>query len=124
GDQSYGVAAAALDYFGVTDLKKLTIAQAAILAGIPQSPTAFDLRKNAVLQTSAKDPTPCKSDASPAVRAKCVLAVPLDSKIAQRRNFILTQMTTNRHLTKAGDELEIPGAAITDEQIAAAFDEP
>jgi penicillin-binding protein 1A len=123
GDQSYGVAAAALDYFGVTDLKKLTIAQAAILAGIPQSPTAFDLRKNAVLQTSAKDPTPCKAETT-AARAKCVLAVPLDSKIAQRRNFILTQMTTNRHLTKAGDELAIAGAAITDEQIAAAFDEP
>jgi len=122
GDQSYGVAAAALDYFGVTDLHKLTIAQAAILAGIPQSPTAFDLRKNAVLQKSATDPTPCSED--PKLAVKCVLAVPLDSKIGQRRNFILTQMTTNRHLTKAGDELAIPGAAITDEQIAAAFNEP
>ena len=89
GDQSYGVAAAALDYFGVTDLHKLTIAQAAILAGIPQSPTAFDLRKNAVLQKSATDATPCPDD--PKLAAKCVLAVPLDSKIAQRRNFILTR---------------------------------
>ena len=33
-------------------------------------------------------------------------------------------MTANRHLTKAGDELEMPGAAITDEQIAAAINEP
>ena len=124
GDQNYGVAAAALDYFGVTDLHKLTIAQAAILAGIPQSPTAFDLRKNAVLQKSATDTGPCPSDASPAVAAKCVLVVPGDSKIAQRRDLILRQMTANRHLTKAGDELAIPGAAITDEQIAAAFEEP
>ena len=122
GDQSYGVAAAALDYFGVSDLHKLTIAQAAILAGVPQSPTAFDLRKNAVLQKSATDASPCPDD--PKLAAKCVLAVPLDSKIAQRRDFILQQMIANRHLTRAGDELEIPGAAVTDEQIAAALQEP
>ena len=122
GDQSYGVAAAALDYFGVSDLHKLTIAQAAILAAIPQSPTAFDLRKNAVLQKSATDPAVCPTDADQA--KACVLVVPADSKIAQRRDFVLSQMTSNRHLTKAGDDLAMPGAAITDEQITAAFNDP
>jgi membrane peptidoglycan carboxypeptidase len=122
GDQSYGVAAAARDYFGVTDLHKLSIAQAAILAAIPQSPTEFDLRKNAVLQKSATDPAACPLDSKLAL--KCVLVVPPDTNIAQRRNFVLTQMTTFRHLTKAGDSLAIPGAAMTDEQIAAALAEP
>ncbi|HEX7474132.1 MAG TPA: transglycosylase domain-containing protein [Candidatus Limnocylindrales bacterium] len=122
GDQSYGVAAAAHDYFGVTDLHKLTIAQAAILASIPQSPTAFDLRKNAVLQKSATDPSACPTDAKAA--AKCVLVVPADSKIAVRRDFVLTQMTKFRTLTKAGDPLAIAGATVTDDQIAAAFNEP
>jgi penicillin-binding protein 1A len=47
GNQSYGIAAAAQGYFGVTDLSKLTIAQAAILAGILQAPSAYDLVQNA-----------------------------------------------------------------------------
>ena len=42
GNQSYGVKAAANTYFGKA-LKDLTLAQAAILAAIPQSPTAFAL---------------------------------------------------------------------------------
>ena len=48
GNQSYGIAAAAQSYFGITDLSKLDLAQAAILAGIPQSPSAYDLVQNAV----------------------------------------------------------------------------
>ncbi len=51
GNQSYGVAAAAKGYFGADSLKDLTLAQAAILAAIPQSPTAFDLVKNAIVET-------------------------------------------------------------------------
>ena len=47
GNRSYGIKAAAKSYFGIDDLSKLTLAQAAILAGIPQSPTTFDLVKNA-----------------------------------------------------------------------------
>src|SRR6476661_8360113 len=46
GNNLYGVQAAAKGYFG-KDLKDLSLAQYAILAGIPQSPTAFDLVKNA-----------------------------------------------------------------------------
>ena len=46
GNQSYGVKAAARSYFGKS-LDDLTLAQAAILAAIPQSPTRFDLVRNA-----------------------------------------------------------------------------
>ena len=53
GNRSYGVAAAARGYWN-KDLKDLTLAQMALLAGIPQSPTKFDLVKNADEQTDAK----------------------------------------------------------------------
>ncbi len=42
GHGAYGIAAAAEIYFGVHDLSKLTIAQAALLAGLPKSPTTLD----------------------------------------------------------------------------------
>ncbi|MFP5108862.1 transglycosylase domain-containing protein [Neobacillus sp. C211] len=44
GNRSYGVAAAAKSYYGIeaNDLKKLTLAQAAMLAGLPQSPNNYD----------------------------------------------------------------------------------
>jgi penicillin-binding protein 1A len=47
GNRSYGVAAAAKNYYGieVDDLKKLTLAQAAMLAGLPQSPNNYDPTK-------------------------------------------------------------------------------
>ncbi len=41
GDQAYGVEAAALNYFGVT-AAKLTLGQAALLAGTVQQPTAYN----------------------------------------------------------------------------------
>ena len=77
GNQSYGIAAAAQGYFGVTDLSKLTIAQAAILAGILQAPSAYDLVANA---QQLDDGT---------------LVVPADSPIVQRRNAILEDMRRN-----------------------------
>ena len=57
GNNSYGVKAAARSYFGITDLKKITLAQAAILAAIPQSPTDYDLVRNAVPQETADGKT-------------------------------------------------------------------
>jgi membrane peptidoglycan carboxypeptidase len=41
GDQAYGVEAASLNYFGVS-ASKLTLGQAALLAGIVQQPTAYN----------------------------------------------------------------------------------
>lgn len=42
GAGAYGVATAAEVYFGKTDLSELTLEEAAILAGLPQRPTAYD----------------------------------------------------------------------------------
>jgi penicillin-binding protein 1A len=77
GNQSYGVAAAALGYFGVSDLSKLTIAQAVIIAGLLQAPSAYDLVANAVTQPDGS------------------LVVPASSSIVQRRNGILEDMRQN-----------------------------
>src|SRR4029453_12099475 len=46
GNQTYGVKAAAKAYFG-KELKDLTIAEAAILAALPKSPSNYDLVRNA-----------------------------------------------------------------------------
>src|SRR5664280_1332536 len=79
GNQSYGIASAAQGYFGITDLSKLTVAQAAILAGILQAPSTYDLVANAVQ----------RDDGS--------LVVPADSPIVVRRNAILEDMRSNNH---------------------------
>jgi penicillin-binding protein 1A len=82
GSQLYGVKAAAKGYFGVDDLDKLTLAQAAILAAIPKSPSAYDLRRNAVTQDDG------------------TIVVPSDTEIVQRRNYVLELMRTRAVLTK------------------------
>ncbi|WP_096270437.1 transglycosylase domain-containing protein [Paucisalibacillus globulus] len=46
GSGAYGVAKAAETYFGKTDLNDLTLPEAAILAGLPQRPSAYDPFKN------------------------------------------------------------------------------
>ncbi|MDP4084043.1 MAG: PBP1A family penicillin-binding protein [Bacillota bacterium] len=47
GDGSYGVAAAAKTYYGIgaNNLNKLTLSEAAMLAGLPQSPSHYDPTK-------------------------------------------------------------------------------
>ncbi|WP_117169388.1 transglycosylase domain-containing protein [Paraliobacillus sediminis] len=42
GSGAYGVATAAKTYFSKTDLSELTLAESAILAGLPQRPSAYD----------------------------------------------------------------------------------
>ncbi len=92
GNNSYGVKAAAKGYFGKS-LSQLTLAQFAILAAIPQSPTKFDLMKNA--------DEVCPGDTAPG--GDCdddfQLVVPATSEIVQRRNFILDLMKTRSPLT-------------------------
>ncbi|HEX7544264.1 MAG TPA: transglycosylase domain-containing protein, partial [Candidatus Limnocylindrales bacterium] len=78
GNQSYGIAAAAQGYFGVKDLSQLTPAQSAILAALLQSPSAYDLVANGVLQTDG------------------TIVVAADTKIVQRRNYVLEQMRQNQ----------------------------
>jgi membrane peptidoglycan carboxypeptidase len=85
----------------VTDLSKLTLAQAAVLAAIPKSPTAYDLARNAVEQVGPD--------------GKSQLVVPGDSAIVQRRNLVLARMIEDRALTRD---------TISDAEIEAARDEP
>ncbi len=47
GNGSYGIKAAAANYFGIADLSQLTLAQAAFLAALPQRPSALDPYQNA-----------------------------------------------------------------------------
>lgn len=44
--RAYGVGKAAEEFFGVTDLNELTVEQAAVLAGMPQSPNNYNPIKN------------------------------------------------------------------------------
>jgi peptidoglycan glycosyltransferase len=100
GNNSYGIAAAARGYWGVP-LDELTLAQAAILAAIPQSPSTFDLVRNAV-DEELED-------------GKSQLVVPADAPIVVRRNRILELMKTRSVLT-AGE--------YTAEDYDQAMDEP
>ena len=85
GNNSYGVKTAARGYWGINDLNKLTLAQAAILAAIPQSPTSYDLVRNAVAEELPDGSTR--------------LVVPADQPIVRRRNDVLELMKTRSPLT-------------------------
>jgi penicillin-binding protein 1A len=87
GNRSYGIKAAAKSYFGIDDLSKLTLAQAAILAAIPQSPTTYDLIKNAEEQCSVQ-----VAEGADCPAGKTQLVVPNESAIVTRRDLILTRM--------------------------------
>ena len=50
GNQAYGIKAAAQTYFGKSDLDTLTLAEAALLAGLPQSPSVLDPTQEENLQ--------------------------------------------------------------------------
>ncbi|TAG67475.1 MAG: penicillin-binding protein, partial [Burkholderiales bacterium] len=92
GERAYGFAVAARTYYGKT-LKELTVAEAAMLAGLPKAPSAFNpivnpkraaLRQQYVLRrmhelgyitddqhkVAAAAPSSVKRDQSPAVRAE------------------------------------------------------
>lgn len=86
GDQAYGYAAAAKTYFGVTDLAQLTPAQAALLAGLVQSPSYLDPYLYAKPNSSGQ------------------LVVPQTAPLVIRRNYILQQLAQYgrwTHLTPA-----------------------
>ncbi len=96
GNDTYGVAAAIKDYFGIdlTDPKsaaKLTLAQAAIIAALPQAPDYYDLVQNA--QQVCTDPGP---DATDQQCKAYQLQVPTDSPIVLRRNQVLDLMASGR----------------------------
>jgi membrane peptidoglycan carboxypeptidase len=76
GHDAYGIAAAAGVYFGVTDLSKLTPAQAALLAALVKAPSLYDPYRYAT-------PGP-----------KGTLVVPQDSPPVVRRNWVLSNLAT------------------------------
>ncbi|HEX8940296.1 MAG TPA: transglycosylase domain-containing protein, partial [Candidatus Limnocylindrales bacterium] len=98
GHDAYGIGAAARTYFGITDLSQLTLAQAALLAGLPKSPTTLDPYLYA------------KPD------AKGRLVVPPDSPPVVRRDWVLSQLAS----PTSGTRWTRPTAA----QLAAAQAEP
>ena len=89
GNRSYGVAAAARSYWD-KDLEDLTLAQYALLAGIPKSPTPFDLVRNSIEETY--------EDAEGKEQVR--LVVPQTSAVVRRRNMVLDAMRIESRLTK------------------------
>ena len=77
GHQAYGIAAAAQIYFGVSDLAKLTPAQAALLAGLPKSPSTYDPYHFAKKNGKGKP------------------VVPPNSPPVVRRNYILSNLSAS-----------------------------
>ena len=99
GNSTYGVKAAAKGYFG-KKLADLSLAEFAILAAIPQSPTRFDLVRNA--EEVCLDQVDADGEAADAETVDCKeiqLVVPETSEIVQRRNYILDLMRTRSPLT-------------------------
>jgi peptidoglycan glycosyltransferase len=82
GHGAYGIAAAAEIYFGVSDLSKLSVAQAAMLAGLPKAPTSLDPYRYA------------KRD------AKGRLVVPPGSPPVVRRDWVLAGMAASGRWTR------------------------
>ena len=95
GNQSYGVKAAARSYFGI-DLAKIDPAQAAIIAGLPKSPSNYDLVRNAIERctTVVAEGTDCP---------KSLLVVPKNAPVVQRRDQILDLLASGR-TPMSGDE--------------------
>jgi membrane peptidoglycan carboxypeptidase len=95
GNHSYGLKAAAKSYFN-KPLEELTLAEGAILAAIPQSPTKFDLTKNAEEECLVE--VAVATDCPAAERR---LVVPADTEIVIRRNYVLDRMQQFAVLTKS-----------------------
>jgi membrane peptidoglycan carboxypeptidase len=92
GNNSYGVKAAAKGYFN-KELEDLSLAQSAILAAIVQSPTKFDLLRNAeevCLDETITEGAECE---------KVQLEIPVTAEIVRRRNHVLELMKTNSPLS-------------------------
>ncbi len=88
GNQSYGVKAAVQSYFGIP-LEEIDPAQAAIIAGLPKSPSNYDLVRNAIEEctTTVAEGDPCP---------KAELVVPEDATVVERRNQILALLAEGR----------------------------
>ncbi|MFP5342682.1 MAG: transglycosylase domain-containing protein [Candidatus Limnocylindria bacterium] len=92
GNQTYGVKAAYERYFGKAFTEEnVTPAEAAILAALPQSPSNYDLVRNAIVECGV---TIDEGAECPA--AETTLYVPEDARIYQRRNVVLDLLAEGR----------------------------
>ena len=111
GNQTYGVKAAVRAYFG-KELKDITPAEAAIIAALPQSPSNYDLVRNAVEQCGVEVP-----EGEDCPTTESTLTVPMDAKIVARRNAVLD-------LLASGDRTPMSGTTYTAADFRAAKADP
>jgi peptidoglycan glycosyltransferase len=83
GNNSYGVKAAARNYFNKS-LEELTLSEVALLAALPQSPSNYDLVRNAVEECNVE-----VEEGADCPAAERRLIVPADTDIVRRRNTVL-----------------------------------
>jgi len=95
GNRSYGIRAAANGYFD-KELDELSLAEMAIIAAIPQSPSEFDLVSNALRECAVEVEVGAEC---PPEAARVV--VPPSAKVVERRNRILELMQTRSVLSGA-----------------------
>ena len=100
--------AAVRGYFGI-DISKIDPAQAAIIAGLPKSPSNYDLVRN----SQEKCTTEVANEAD---CPKTQSVVPKDATIVQRRNQILELLAAGR--------TPMSGTQYSSAQFTAAEDEP
>jgi peptidoglycan glycosyltransferase len=117
GHNAYGIAAAAEVYFGITDLKLLTPAQAALLAGMPQAPDTYDLFKWAEEDAQGRLVVPTQS----------LNGEPLPLPV-ERRNFILRSLEEGHghfiRLTTAQLDQALNEPIVLAEQVPIVFKAP
>ena len=95
GNQSYGVAGRGEGLLRQADLSELSLAQYAVLAAIPQSPSEFDLVRNAVTECSIDD----RRGRGVPARTNATSSCPIRRTIVRRRNQVLEQMKTRSVLS-------------------------
>ena len=115
GDSTYGVAKAAEVYFGKTDLHDLTLPEAALLAGIPQRPNAFnphehpeaaEKRRNIVLDLMVQHGKISKEEAEEAKKVAVADMVTDDyERNIQYSDFL--EKVVQEVKAKLGDDVDI-----------------
>jgi membrane peptidoglycan carboxypeptidase len=98
GNQTYGVKAAVETYFGIP-LDQVDPAQAAIIAGLPKSPSNYDLVRNHI--DACKTPV---ADGQDCPAKDATLVVPPDTTVVQRRNQILELMSQGDRTPLSGNQ--------------------
>jgi membrane peptidoglycan carboxypeptidase len=96
GNQAYGVKAAVDSYFGI-DISKIDPAQAAIIAGLPKSPSNYDLVRNHIEKC-----TTVVAEGDPCPESEWV--VPPTTTVVERRNQILELLAAGGRTPMSGDQ--------------------